>query len=154
MKTILLLFAANAILLLSCNQSENKSVNGASHEHKATPHAQQHTQDHAVGAKKWQTDESTRAHVAKLHTELKAFKLKKDADLASYNAFGTDLTDELNKLISDCRMKGPAHDALHGWLTPFLDHVAKLNKAGTVGEGKRSVEEIEESLNIYYKQFE
>jgi len=154
MKTILLLFAANAILLFSCQQAENKSAHEASHEHEMTAHAEQNLHEHAVGDKKWQTDESTRMHVGNLHTQSEAFKLKKDADVASYKAFGKELSGELNKLVSDCKMDGPAHDALHGWLTPVLDQVAALNKAETFGQGKLAAEKIEDSLRDFYVRFE
>lgn len=154
MKTILLLFAANLILLFSCNQRDVKSAEEAPHEHLSAVQAEQSSDDYVIETKKWETDESTRVHVAKLRARVETFKLKKETDLASYNALGTDLSGDLNNLISGCRMKGPAHDALHGWLTPVLDQVAGLKKSATIEQGKLSVAKIEDGLFAFYEQFE
>lgn len=154
MKAILLLFAANAILLFSCQQGENKHGHEAAHEHVTTAPAEQNLQDRSDENKKWKTDESTRKHVMKLQSRMETFKLEGNADFASYKAFGADLSAEVNNLISGCKMEGPAHDALHTWLTPFLDHLAGLNKSETTSQGKLAVEKIEGSLRAFDEQFE
>ena len=154
MKRILLLAATGTALLIACNQKDTKTSGEASHEHHSSHQTSQDAGHQVPGAQRWKTDESTRKHVAELHSKLKAFRLKKDADLASYHILGADLSGELNKLVSDCKMSGPEHEALHGWLAPLLDKVSKLAKARTPGQGQLSVDRIEDSLFQFNQQFE
>lgn len=153
MKTIVLLLAVNAMLLFSCQQG-NTQTEEATHEHTSALHTKPHTGEHATETKKWMTDESTRTHVAELDTRLKEFKLKSAGELASFKALGGGLSDDLNKLIAGCKMKGPEHDALHAWLTPLLEEVSALKKAETVSQGQLTVARIEGILLDFYKRFD
>lgn len=154
MKTFLLSLAASAVLLLSCNQTDIKSPKNAIHEHHLIAQGDQNSAREAGVPQKWKTDESTRTHVAELRTKLEAFKRMKEHNSSSYKALGADMSGELKKLVAGCRMTGPAHDALHGWLTPVLEKVSQLNKSKSVAQGQMAVDRIEDSLDNFYKEFE
>ncbi|PRY49860.1 hypothetical protein B0I27_11034 [Arcticibacter pallidicorallinus] len=153
MKTIVLLLAVNAILLFSCQQGNTKTEE-ATHEHTSAQHKEPHTGEDATETKKWMTDENTRTYVAEMDTRLKEFKLKNDGELASFKALGGGLSDDLNKLIAGCKMKGPDHDALHGWLTPLLEEVSAVKKSETIAQGQLSVKKIEDIVLDFYERFE
>ena len=130
-----------AVLFFGCNNANNEknktedTVIKESHEH-ASDHDEKHADTIALdkGAK-WQTDESTRKHAAKLIAETNAFNTKENADVSSYHAFADDMQKELNTLISDCKMQGENHEALHLWLEPVLKDVSDLKKINAAEAG-------------------
>ncbi|HET9431985.1 MAG TPA: hypothetical protein VFO70_12460, partial [Chitinophagaceae bacterium] len=69
---------------------------------------------------KWNADSSTNNNVADLQIIAASFKKTGKQDLNAYHSLGNDLQSGLDKLISECRMKGPDHEALHHWLEPVL----------------------------------
>nr|MBP9549648.1 hypothetical protein [Chitinophagales bacterium] len=60
----------------------------------------------------------------------------------------------INKMISECRMQGADHDALHLWLEPLMGMNKKLQAAGSVEEGAESLAMIQEQVNLYSQYFE
>ena len=103
---------------------------------------------------KWQTDESTRVHAAKLNAAIDAFNKIENADLPAYHAFAAGMKNELGGLITDCKMKGADHDALHLWLEPVMKDVADLKKVTTIEEGKHTSERLTEDVRKFNQYFE
>jgi uncharacterized membrane protein len=65
---------------------------------------------------KWKTDVPTRENI----NTMKSLVMNVDTkDPATLQQLSTDLEAQTTKLISECRMKGPDHDALHVWLEDF-----------------------------------
>ena len=60
----------------------------------------------------------------------------------------------LNKLISECKMTGADHDALHKWLEPLIGEMGKLKKSTNEQEAAGIVKEIDEQLKLYTQYFE
>jgi hypothetical protein len=60
---------------------------------------------------------------------------------------GAELQKHADKLIKECRMTGPDHDALHAWLGPFLQHVQALKT-------NRDTESASHALNEDMKVFD
>ncbi len=95
--------------------------------------------------------EAMMQHMRNLEQELRRFEASAEKDHAAL-ASAIDL--HTTQLISSCTMQGPAHDALHQWLMPFLE----LNKdyAAASDEAARSLKlrEIQDSLAVFHERFE
>jgi hypothetical protein len=57
-------------------------------------------------------------------------------------------------MISACKMTGPAHHALHQWLEPLEDQVAKLKQSSTTVDAAQAMENINLEMNRYTQYFE
>ena len=147
-------------IFFACNNESDTSEKMADtlatekQEEHATEGHEEHTSALALNnGAKWQTDESTRTHAAKLNAEVDAFNTKANADVAAYQAFASGMQKELNALISDCKMKGPEHDALHLWLEPVLKDVSDLKKVTTTEDGKRVAEKLTDDVKKFNQYF-
>jgi hypothetical protein len=96
--------------------------------------------------------------VPEMFTIIKAM----ESDINSFNGttiedhknLGTKLQDNINKLTSNCTMKGQGHDELHKWLLPFLDYVAAYNEVNTVAEATSIYNKMKasyDSVNIFFE---
>ena len=103
---------------------------------------------------KWQTDESTRIHAAKLNTAIDGFNAIENPDLAAYHAFAAGMQNELGGLVKDCKMKGADHDALHLWLEPVMKDVAELKKVSTASAGKQTADRLTADVKKFNQYFE
>ncbi|HWJ03415.1 MAG TPA: hypothetical protein VNU93_07010 [Verrucomicrobiae bacterium] len=73
---------------------------------------------------KWKLDEPTRKNIG----ELKVIVDKAAAQSSpNYHQVATDLQASTDKLIGECRMSGPDHDALHLWLEDYLPALKELH---------------------------
>jgi hypothetical protein len=75
-------------------------------------------------------------------------------NLEEHKVLATKLQDNINKLTSNCTMKGQGHDELHKWLLPFLDTVEAYNKATSAQEAQNTYNTIQasfSSVNNYFK---
>jgi hypothetical protein len=73
---------------------------------------------------KWKLDEPTRQNVG----QIKAIVDKAAAQSSpNYHLLATDLQASTDKLIGECRMSGPDHDALHLWLEQYLPALKELH---------------------------
>ena len=153
MKTFLLLFMS-ASLLLACDNTE------ANRQTVVQPTAETHPHGEATSAlslnngAKWHSDERTTKNVATLQAIVGRFKAKDNKDLAAYTAAGNDLQAALNTLVSECRMKGEDHEALHHWLEPLLAKVKALQQATSKEDAAALFGAVDEQLNLYPSYFE
>ncbi|MEJ7626907.1 MAG: hypothetical protein WKF35_08590 [Ferruginibacter sp.] len=148
-----------ALLSFGCNNANNETnktedtVIKEIHE-QASHHDEEHADALALNkGAKWQTDESTREHAAKLIAETNAFNTKGNAEVSGYHAFASDMQKGLNSLISDCKMKGKNHEALHLWLEPVLKDVSDLKKINVADEGKHATEKLTNDINKFNQYF-
>ena len=73
---------------------------------------------------KWKLDEPTRKNMG----EIKGIVDKAVAQQApDYSQVATDLQASTDKLIGECRMSGPDHDALHVWLEDYIPALKELH---------------------------
>lgn len=103
---------------------------------------------------KWHSDKSTSKNVAALEGIADRFQAKGGKDLAAYTAVGSELQTALNTLVSECRMQGEDHEALHHWLEPLLTKVKALQKATTEEEAATLFGAVNDQLNLYHQYFE
>src|SRR5665647_3966548 len=111
MKKVLMLLLATGILW-SCNSkqhSENKEpvnlIDTTQHHHENN--AEELTLNNSA---KWKADEVTNNNVNNLQTIIDNFNKGNDKTLPGYQKAGNDLQKGLDKMINECRMKGPDHD--------------------------------------------
>ena len=103
---------------------------------------------------KWKVDKTTHVNAKNLQAILQGFNSKPGRSLTGYHKLAADLQSGLDKMIKECRMKGPDHLALHKWLEPLMDHVAKLKQAATVAAAVKPFEAAKLQLNKYDQYFE
>ncbi len=104
--------------------------------------------------KKWNADDVTAANVAALQNVLTEFSAKNETGLDAYRGAAQQLQQAANKLISDCRMKGPDHEALHLWLVPLLDQIKNLKNAADEKQAAEVYGQIENQMKQFNNFFE
>lgn len=83
---------------------------------------------------KWKLDASTRLNIAELRETL-GYPVNKD-----YAKLAASVREKTSKLVRECRMQGPDHDALHLWLENFLKDLKDLEDE----KGKKQAESIDD----------
>ena len=147
-------FILAAGFLLACNLAENKETKSQTEQ--ATETDTHH--EHETSAKlslnngaKWKADSSTNNNVKDLYNVIA------DANpvmLEDYQKTGKLIQTGINKMINECRMQGPDHDALHHWLEPLMEMNKKLSGVTSVNEGKELFEMIRKHLEKYPEYFD
>ncbi|RYZ53441.1 MAG: hypothetical protein EOO14_15510 [Chitinophagaceae bacterium] len=127
------------LFMAGCANDQSKSETNATERH-ATVTAQPAILQLNNG-QKWKLDAATRQHMKEIKTHIS------QASHASGVLSGEELQRHADKLIKDCRMTGPDHDALHLWLGPFLQHVQAL-------KDNRDAESASHALNDDVKAFD
>lgn len=152
MKKLLAILMVTAVLV-ACNSAAEKEKSTAAdtitnnhhvHEQEATGLALNN------GAK-WKADSITIANVTLLKETLSAAKKEK---LEDYLQTASQLQDGLNKMLSECKMKGDDHNALHKWLEPLMEKVKALKTTTTVDDAAAISTEIEKQVNLFAGYFE
>ena len=168
MKKIFLSLFTVAILF-SCNSTDSKTVadEHADHEH-ATATQETDTHEHAVpsdaalatgvpelndGAK-WNSDASTNENVANLKSMIDKFKTNANPEVADYHAFQASFTDGISKMVQECKMKGPDHDALHVWLEPLMKDNKEMKDLDSKEALAASFNTISQRIDLYRQYFE
>jgi hypothetical protein len=67
--------------------------------------------------KKWKLDQSTTKNIATLKS------LITDTANKDFQKLAITLQQQTNILVSECKMEGPDHNALHLWLEQWLEHL-------------------------------
>jgi len=137
-------------LLLACNTGNDKEKATTVTE-KHTEHAGQATDLVLNNGVKWKADSTTVFNVALLQNII---SLAKKESLENYHQAATTLQDGLNKMISECKMKGADHEALHHWLEPLMERTKALKNASSIESAKTISGEIEKQLNLFSEYFE
>ena len=102
--------------------------------------------------KKWRVDDSTRESAARL-TELVG-AAPTIASVADARALGQALDDELDTLVKNCTMTGPAHDQLHVFLVAFFPRVTELKEETETSELQHARDQVASLLEAYDSHFE
>ncbi len=152
MKQILTMLLA-ASLLPACNSKNDNTASADS-----APAVENH-EDHEKKSEglvlnngaKWKADSTTILNVILLQTIVSNAKKE---NLENYMQTTAQLEDGLNKLVSDCKMKGADHDALHQWLEPLMGKTKELKKAATIASAATMLNEIEKQINLFPQYFE
>ncbi len=100
---------------------------------------------------KWKVDENMMNRIRSIEQEI--IKFEKSLD-KNYKGLANRLQSHLNLLISNCTMKGKAHDELHKWLLPFMDNVKELRSPGKEEMGENKFRIIQKSMREFNQYFE
>jgi len=152
MKQLLAILLAT-IVLLSCNTKSNETGKNDS-----TTVSERHNEHIAAAGGlvlnngvKWKADSTTVANVALLQTIVSNGKKESPGQYLQTAAL---LQDGLNKMVSECKMSGADHDALHHWLEPLLKKVKALNKETLAESAADNLKDIEKHLALFAQYFE
>jgi hypothetical protein len=129
MKTQIIYIPFVLFLMASCYSGQG-TAESENKEHSL------HKTDHPgrdSGNLKWQLDESTRKNISAIKLILAG-----SPDTTGIRKAGLEISDAVDQLIRECRMKGADHDALHSWLEGFNHDLKKLNNS-EIDPGKRMV---------------
>lgn len=152
-KLLILLLLAPA--LSACNNQQHTKNNAEPEQPEVNDH-------HGATAErlmlnngaKWKVDISTSNNVENLLYKLKNFDLRNDRSLAAYKILQEDLQHGIEKMITECKMKGPDHEALHKWLEPFIAQVSELKQASNISDAASALKGIELQASLYNQYFE
>jgi hypothetical protein len=109
-----------AIVLLSASGRDAVAQEG-----RLRPSEQHHqhvrAEDKGTGQEKWKLDANTRSNVAGIKKLIQGQAAEKDL-----SQLAKALQKQTDQLIAECRLEGADHDALHVWLTEYLQHLRHL----------------------------
>ena len=136
-------------LLFACNQNSNKNEN----KENASQDQVQTTGLTLNNGAKWQADSTTSRHIVDLRTIVDMFKIQPNPSANEYQILGNDLGNSLNKMIQDCKMTGPDHDALHQWMEPILNESNQLKSITDTTTARTTFNLIDKQLDDYHTYF-
>ncbi len=98
---------------------------------------------------KWEADAPTRTNVAAL---VRIINDPAYTDAKQRNQLYTNLQVQLDTLVRQCRMQGPAHDALHVWLEKVMSDVKELKDEEH--EYSKVYSMLKSDVESFYQTFE
>lgn len=139
-------------MLLACRSVNDRKENAPADSVATTQ--EQHA-EHAEGlalnnGAKWQADSTTRVNVTLLQRTITDAKTAKTVN---YLQTAAALQEGLNKMVKECTMQGPDHDALHQWLEPLMEKVKTLKQADTAEKASAILADIEKHLDLFTQYF-
>jgi hypothetical protein len=150
MKKIFWLFLLTS-MVTSCqtkSNSDQKTADTVAIKHEE--HPQPDTALTLNNGVKWKVDSITMVNVGLLKNIIADAGKNQAKD---FTTIAGQLQESLNKLISECKMTGADHDALHKWLEPLLEKVKAL-KTASAADGPAMVKDITDYLILFEKYFE
>jgi len=99
---------------------------------------------------KWKADSITVLNVSLMQSTISSAQKESPLDIRKTAAL---LQDGLNKMVTECKMKGPDHDALHHWLEPLLEKTKALKKATSIEQASVILSELEKQMNLFAQYF-
>ena len=154
MKLMILVFVTT--FFLGCNNSnttQNKEAVKELDEHQREKSGTSEMLALNKGAK-GNAESITNSNIKNLLSIVETFYNGTDKSMASYKNAAVQLQDALNKIISECKMHGPDHEALHKWLRPLIGQVEELKKALTEDSATTLMATIKAQLNLYDQNFQ
>lgn len=142
-------FVLIAGVLISCNSSTPAVHEEAHHEHGVAA-----TTLTLNNGQKWKADAATNNNVASLKNAAEIFSSNSTPAINNYQALGNELGEGLNKMIRECKMSGPDHDALHLWLEPVIQESNELKKISDTTRAREIFYSLKERIEAYQKFFE
>jgi hypothetical protein len=100
---------------------------------------------------KWKADSTTFLNAALLQSIVSNAKKE---NLENYLQTSAQLENGLNKTVTECKMKGADHEALHQWLEPLMVKTRDLKKANSLENAEIISGEIEKQIKLFPQYFE
>ena len=146
MLKIKIAFLATVVLLIfSCNtkSKEEKTTEIKTEEH-------QHSESETIqlnNGEKWKVDDNMMIHIRNMEKDVVHFDQEKSTN---YSLLANKLKTNIDILISNCTMKGQAHDELHKWLVPYIELVDSFSKEKSANQ----FIEIQNSFKTFNQYFQ
>lgn len=146
MLKIKIAFLATVVLLIfSCNtkSKEEKTTEIKTEEH-------QHSESETIqlnNGEKWKVDDNMMLHIRNMEKDVVHFDQEKSTN---YSLLANKLKTNIDILISNCTMKGQAHDELHKWLVPYIELVDSFSKEKSANQ----FTEIQNSFKTFNQYFQ
>ena len=130
------------LFTVSCSNNQLKSET-----EETQPHVRETSQAKLElnNGEKWKLDEATRQNMK----EIKAYISQ--ASHANGVLSGEELQKYADKLIKECRMSGPDHDALHVWLGSFLQNLRALKNNRDAESASHALHEDVKEFDTYFE---
>ncbi len=139
-----------ASILFACNQSSDKSG-----DHEQAGHEQhQDTVLSLNNGARWKGDSVTSNNVVRLKTTADMFRVAPFPSIDNYQVLGNDLSNDVDTLIQQCKMKGDEHEALHKWLEPILNLSGQLKNTTDTSEARQIFKSVDTHIDAYRNFFE
>ena len=103
---------------------------------------------------KWKSDLPTLENVKNLQAIIERTVNTQSPTLETYQKTAADLQAGLDKMIRECRMKGPDHDALHLWLEPLVQQVSSFKEKKSTVEASANLDLIQKQILLFSDYFE
>jgi len=100
--------------------------------------------------RKWKISKGMEKPLKKIKKLIKSFE---GTELVDYQLLGDAIGKQTNKVVSNCKMSGQAHDEFHKWLLPFLDLKESLVMASSPEAGAAILEHIKNELDVLNDYF-
>lgn len=146
-----IIFAFVFVIFASCQNDTSHSTHN--HEVELTSEAIHSIPENPNGGK-WIADAPTHENAGLLAEVVQKTEALPDPGLSDYLNAGKELQEGINKLVSECRMKGPDHDALHGWLEPLIEMVKDLNSATEDSFAHKKFTQVSDQVKLYERHFQ
>lgn len=142
------------LILACCFLTACNSGTSTSHEEAHQHHDEVATELTLNNGQKWKSDAATDMNVASLKNRTDTFATNSAPVISTYQALGNDLGEGLNKMIRECKMSGPDHDALHLWLEPVIKESNQLKTVADTAQARQLFNSVKERIEAYQKFFE
>jgi hypothetical protein len=152
MKKLLTLLLLTATLS-ACN-NQQRSGNKAALDTSEANHGSSAEKLVLNNGAKWKVDVSTNNNVKNIQEILKELNNRTDRSLPAYKKAHEDIQQGIDKMITECKMTGPDHEALHKWLEPLITLISHLKQASTVPEAASALNAIDAQADLYNQYFE
>lgn len=153
MKKLLFLIPVISLFLFGCYNTSNEK----SKVQTETVTHEQHLLDAELQAielnngEKWRVDDNMITHIRNMENDVISFAKVEHKD---YKLLSEKLKSNIDLLISNCTMKGKAHDELHKWLLPYIDSVNELSEAEHETHEEEQFQKIENSFITFNQYFQ
>ena len=150
--TLLLL----TLFLYACNNEQYYDKKEINIQEKLSQHAHEANTGELVLNKgaKWKADSITHANVNKLRATVENFNAGTDKSMVAYQQTATDLRHGQDRLVRECKMTGSDHTALHKWLVPLMEEIARFSRSATQASSAQSLKAIHTQMELYAQYFE
>lgn len=154
MKKILGILAVTSLLLACNSNSEQEKSTVPESTTDQHEHGEKGSELVLNNGAKWKADSVTNRNVIDLRTIADNFRILPSPSAGEYQILSNDLNNALNKMIKECKMTGPDHDALHQWLEPVLKETNELKNVSDTAIGRKIFKDIDQRIDHYHNYFE
>lgn len=149
----IMVITISLFLLPACNSNPNSqdtnAKNNINHETKVFDNDE--VKPDLNNGIKWKVDSATDANFRVLQN---IAEQDLSHDINECHQRGKQLQAGIDKMIKECRMGGPEHEALHHWLEPLIENIRQLQQAESVNHALEIHSRIKSQIASFSDIFE